>query len=230
MSPTSPQPAHSERGTALMALVAGACVIGAAPVLVRFADAGPIAVGFWRLLFSLPPLAILARRSSGAVGGPSRLAMLAGLAFALDLSFWHHGIANTSVAKATVLANLTPVVVTALSWVAFAQRPTRVFLLATGLSVAGAWTMAAAQGLGSVGPNPLLGDVLSLAAAFWYALYFLAVGAARRTEGATQIMLWSSITGAPLLLGAALLLGERIYPVTPIGWAACAGLGVIHVV
>lgn len=229
-SPTIPPPPDPERGTALMALVAGACVIGAAPVLVRFADAGPIAVAFWRLLLSLPPLALLARRSSGTVGRPSRLAFLAGLAFAFDLSFWHHGIMNTSVAKATVLGNLTPVVVTALSWVFLGQRPTRVFLLATGLSVAGAWMMAAARGLGSVGPNPLLGDALSLAAAFWYSLYFLAVGAARRTEGATQIMFWSATTGAPVLLGGALLLGEQIYPVTPVGWAACVGLGAMHVV
>ena len=218
-SPTIPRPAHTERGTALLALLAGALVIGVAPVLVRFADAGPVTVAFWRLLFSLPLLTVLARRSPGGVGRPSRLAVLAGLAFALDLAFWHNGIANTSVGKATVLGNLTPVVVTAMSWIFLKQRPARLFLLATGLSIGGAWTMAAARGLGSVGPNPLLGDALSLAAAFWYALYFMAISAARRVEGTARIMFWSALTGAPLLLVAGVLLGEQSYP------TSAAGLG-----
>ena len=227
--PRSPKDA-GERGTALLALLAGAFVIGVAPVLVRFADAGPVTIGFWRLFFSLPLLAILAGRSPGGIGRPSRLAVLAGIAFALDLSFWHNGITNTSVGKATVLGNLTPVVVTAMSWIFLKQRPARLFLLATGLSIGGAWTMALARGLGSVGPNPVLGDALSLAAAFWYALYFMAVSAARRVEGTSRVMFWSALTGSPLLLLAGTLLGEQRYPATTAGWAACVGLGVMHVV
>jgi drug/metabolite transporter (DMT)-like permease len=199
---------------------------------VRLADAGPAAVGFWRLAFALPLLAILARRtrqSSGGFGRPSRLALLAGLAFALDLGFWHYGIANTSVGKATVLTNLTPVVVTAVAWIFLRQRPARLFLLAVGLAVAGASIMAVAKGVGPVGPNPRLGDALSLATAVWYALYFLAVSAARRREATTRIMFWSSLTGAPLLLAASVLLGEHVAPATAGGWAACVGLGVVHV-
>lgn len=72
-------------------LLAGAAVIGLAPILVRFAQAGPAAAGFWRLAFSLPMLAALTRRTSD-VGRPSRLTLLAGFAFALDLAF--HGNLN----------------------------------------------------------------------------------------------------------------------------------------
>jgi drug/metabolite transporter (DMT)-like permease len=119
--------------------------------------------------------------------------------------------------------------VTIIGWVFLAQRPAPLFLVAVALAVAGVWTMAAARGSGSVGPNPVLGDVLSLTTAVWYALYFLAVSAARRREPASSIMFWSSLTGAPLLLLAAILLGERLLPATAQGWAACAGLGVVHV-
>ncbi|MDP2227177.1 MAG: DMT family transporter, partial [Moraxellaceae bacterium] len=52
---------------------------------------------------------------------------------------------------------------------------------------------------------------------------------ARRTEAALKIMFWSSQTGSPLLLIAALQLGETILPASAGGWAACAGLGVLHV-
>lgn len=226
---TAPHPQPTKRGKAVLALLAGACVIGLAPILVRLAEAGPAAAGFWRLAFSLPLLATLAWRSAGGLARPFPLALLAGGAFALDLGFWHYGIANTSVGKATVLTNLTPVVVTAVAWIFLEQRPARLFLLAVALSVAGASLMAIAKGVGAVGPNPLLGDAFSLVTAVWYALYFLAVGAARRREAATRIMFWSSLTGAPLLLIAALLLNEQMLPATAAGWAACAGLGVVHV-
>jgi drug/metabolite transporter (DMT)-like permease len=155
--------------------------------------------------------------------------MLAGLAFALDLGFWHYGIANTSVGKATVLTNLTPVVVTAVVWIVLKQRPARLFLVAVVLSVAGAWIMAVARGAGAVGPNPMLGDALSVTTALWYALYFLAISAARRHDAAMRVMFWSSLTGAPLLFLAAGLLGEQIAPMTAAGWAACVGLGIVHV-
>jgi drug/metabolite transporter (DMT)-like permease len=65
--------------------------------------------------------------------------------------------------------------------------------------------------------------------ALWYALYFLAVSQARQTAGASRIMFWSTLAGIPLMLGAALAMGEQILPAGPIGWAACLGLGVMHV-
>ncbi len=218
-----------ERQNAVAVLVFGACVIGLAPILVRLTATGPAAAGFWRLTFSLPLLAILALKTTGAVGTPSRLSWLAGLAFALDLGFWHYGIANTSVGKATVLTNLTPIVVTGIAWVWLGQRPTTLFLVAVVLSVAGAWIMASSRSVGSVGPNPRLGDTLSSITAVWYALYFLAVSAARRHEAASCVMLWLSATAAPLLLAAAVVLGERIIPATAGGWSACIALGVMHV-
>lgn len=220
-------------GRALAVLIFGAAVIGFVPILVRLSDTGSAAAGFWRLLFALPLLALLAQRSGAGQGGglgrlPSRLAMIAGLMFALDLGFWHYGIALTSVANATVLTNLTPVVVTAVAWIFLSQKPRMLFLVAVGLAIGGAGLMAAAKG-GAPGVSPAWGNAAAALTALWYAFYFLAVSAARRTEAATRIMFWSSLTGAPLLLIAAVMLGEPILPASLGGWAACAGLGVLHV-
>jgi drug/metabolite transporter (DMT)-like permease len=219
---------ENERGRALAVLLAGACVIGLAPILVRFAEVGPAAAGFWRLIFALPILATLSWRSGGD-RSPSRLSLAAGAAFALDLAFWHYGIVNTSVGKATVLANLAPVVVTGLAWIFLKQRPTGRFLIAVAFSIAGTWIIAVAKGIGSPGPNPRLGDALSLATSFWYALYFLVVAAARRREPTLHIMIWSALSGALLLLVPAFLLRERMLPSAFSGWAACAALGIVHV-
>jgi len=209
-------------------LAFGACVIGFSPILVRLTQTGPAAAGVWRLVFALPLLGTMTRRAAGRIARPSSLALLAGVMFALDLGFWHYGIKYTSVANATVLPNLTPVVVTAFAWVVFKQRPRPLFLLALAVAIAGAMLMAS-QRAGAPGINPPLGDALSATTALLYALYMLAVTAARERETASAVMFWSSAAGAPLVLAAALALGETIFPRAAWGWAACVALGVMHV-
>jgi drug/metabolite transporter (DMT)-like permease len=226
----------SER-KALAVLVFGACIIGIGPILVRLAETGPAAAGFWRLGLALPWLAVFAalQRPASGVAKPRRdLLVIAGLLFAPDLACWHYGIHFTSVANATVLSNLTPILVTGVAWLMFKERPARVFLLGLTLAVGGAVLMGVAKpgtgGEASGGvANPHLGDVLSAATAIWYGGYFLVVREARKTASATTIMLWSSLIGTPIMLILALLLGERVVPLAAAGWAACIGLGLMHV-
>ena len=217
------------RWRAVAVLVFGACVIGFSPILVRLIQTGPAAAGFWRLACALPLLALMTRRAAGSVSPPSRLALVAGLMFALDLGFWHYGVKYTSVANATVLSNLAPVVVTAFAWIFLKERPRPLFLLALAVAVAGAWTMAS-QRVGAPGVDPPLGDAFSVSTALWYALYMLAIGQARKRESASALMFWSTVVGAPLLMASAALLGERILPLGASGWASCVALGVVHVV
>ena len=217
----------------LAVLVLAAMVLGLAPILVRLTETGPAAAGFWRFVFALPLLTLLtATQGSGdgrGVGTPSHWMLLAGLFFVLDLAFWHYGIVMTSVANATVLCNLTPVVVTLFAWVMWRERPGRGFVVALALALAGAFAMAAGAD-GGQGTDPLLGDLFSLSVAVWYAGYFLAVKAARRTAGALRVTFWATLAGVPLLWLVAWLLGEDILPAGPSGWWACAGLGLMHVV
>jgi len=219
----------SSRAFALVLLLVSACVLGLAPILVRLTETGPAAAGFWRFAFALPLLFVLtARPGGGGVGRPSKWMMLAGLFFVLDLAFWHYGIVMTSVANATVLCNLTPVVVTLFGWIVFRETPARLFILALALAMGGAFAMAAGAN-GQQGTHPLLGDLFSLSVALWYSGYFLAVKAARATAGAMQVTLWATLMGTPLLLIVALALGEDILPATAAGWGACVMLGLVHV-
>ena len=223
-------PNSPSRAVPLLILLAAACVLGLAPILVRLTETGPAAAGFWRFLFAMPLLLLLTARPGGeGIGKPSKWMMLAGLFFALDLSFWHYGIVMTSVANATVLCNLTPVVVTLFGWIVFRDRPQPLFILALVLAMGGAFAMAAAAS-GSQGTNPLLGDLFSLSVSLWYSGYFLAVKAARSSAGAMRVTLWATGVGVPLLGAVSLLLGESMIPASPSGWAACVGLGVMHVV
>lgn len=219
----------SSRLLPLLVVLASASVLGLAPILVRLTETGPAAAGFWRFVFALPLLLFLVGRPGGeGLGRPSKWMLLAGLFFALDLSFWHYGIVMTSVANATVLCNLTPVVVTLIGWLIFKERPARLFILALALAMGGALAMAAGAQPGQ-GTNPPLGDLLSLTVSFWYAGYFLAVKAARNTAGALKVTFWATLAGLPLMGGVALALGEDMIPATAAGWAACVAMGLMHV-
>src|SRR5262245_19129532 len=131
-----------DRTIALAALLLGGVAIGAAPIFVRLAEeeaVGPSAIAFWRLVFAVGPLALWAAvetRTPRAVADPSTdqttarsgriwlLALLGGFFFAADLVTWHAGIVRTTAANATLLANLTPVVVALFAWLIFKERPT----------------------------------------------------------------------------------------------------------
>jgi drug/metabolite transporter (DMT)-like permease len=220
----------SPRASALLVLIASACVLGFAPILVRLADAGPAAAGFWRFAFALPWLLVMTARPGGeGMGRPSRWMALAGVMLVFDLAFWHYSIAFTSVANATTLTNLTPVVVTLVGWWVFRDRPRALFLVALAAAIAGAVTMSLGAD-GGQGSNPPLGDAFAAVTALWYAGYFIAVKAARGRHSAGRVMLWSTAIAAPGLLIAALVLGEQVLPGSWGGWAACAGLGLMHVV
>lgn len=222
-------PPSPSRLIPLLVVLASASILGLAPILVRLTETGPAAAGFWRLLFALPLLFVLVGRPGGeGFGRPSKWMLLAGLFFAFDLSFWHYGIVMTSVANATVLCNLTPVVVTLVGWFFFNERPARLFILALALAMGGAFAMAAGAEPGQ-GTNPILGDIFSLSVALWYSGYFLTVKQARTTAGALRVTFWATVAGIPVMAAAALLLGEDMIPATTSGWAACIGMGVMHV-
>lgn len=228
-------PDARNRALPLIALLAGACAIGFAPIFVRLTETGPAAGGFWRLALALPLLAFFTfspKAREGADPGPrlpSIPLILAGVFFAADLAFWHYGIGMTSVANATVLANLTPIVVTIVGFLVFKERVGPIFLAGMALGLIGAWTMAEGRGAVAPGTNPPLGDLLSAATALWYAAYFLCVRQARARFGTMAVMFWSSLVGAVGLAVIMLALGEDILPASLAGWGACLGLAIVHV-
>lgn len=233
MTTAAPAPHAAPDRKALAVLIAGAVAIGWSPILVRLGDTGPAATGFWRLAFALPWFLLLIARP-GAKGDAlealkTPLIWLCAAFFAADLGFWHYGIHFTSVANATVLSNLTPILVTIVAALLFKERPRPIFLVGMGLAVAGAVGMAVFKaGVGGRPPS-YLGDALSALTAVWYGGYFLVVRQARARFSTGAVMLGSTLPGIPLLLIAAVLLKEPLTPHGMGGWLALAALGFMHV-
>lgn len=226
--------------TGVLALAAAACVIGFAAIFVKLSELGPQAIAFWRLAFAIPVLGVWLlieqRRSRAAIasGKPVmpasprrwRILVLAGVFFTGDLAFWHAGIKITTAANATLLANLTPILVALAAWALFKERITLRFVIAAAVALGGAVLLSAANV--RFAPERLTGDILSALTAFWYAAYLLAVRAARvQGAGTAAVMFWSTLTAAPLSLAIALLAGERLLPETLAGWAPLIALGVV---
>lgn len=213
---------------ALPTLLLGATCIALSPIFVRLSEAGPVATAFWRTALALPALWTLYLAQRPKVPGPApRLLLLAaGLAFAGDLAFWHAAIGLTSVANSTLLANLASIFVTLAAWLFFAQRPNFLFLGGLALALGGvAWLVHGSLRFSAHG---LLGDVLGVVTALFYAAYLLAVKALRdRGCGTLLIMAVTSTVTTLTLLPAALLSGERVLPSTGSGWLDLLGLALV---
>lgn len=230
----SDRPASPALGMFLI-LMLGATCIGFSGIFVRFADVGPAAAGFWRMLFALPVLGAwmaLEDRRAGA-GRVRRGAMwpivLAGLAFGVDVVLYNASLGFTTIANASLLGNLSPVGVILGGWLLFRERPTRRILGALLLALGGAGMLVLPKlaGAAQAAPGALLGDSLAIGAAFSYAAYILAVRRARSRADAGRIGLISSAICAVFCLAAAFALGETVLPQTLAGWLAVAALGLI---
>jgi drug/metabolite transporter (DMT)-like permease len=208
---------------ALSALFAGALCTGAAGILVRLSETGPVATAFWRGCLALPILAVwalLEPRVSGRFRDPGFL--WAGVFFAGDLALWHWALLMTSVAAATLEASLAPLVVTFVVWVYWRERPTTGFLAATAFALAGTALIVSPK-FGHGGPA-FLGDALGLGTAFFYAGYLLSVARLRGAYGTGTVMFNSTLVFTLLLLPLAL--SQKFFPDTARGWAIVAGCAV----
>jgi drug/metabolite transporter (DMT)-like permease len=228
----SPDPGSqgSERGIAVAALLVGAAAIGASALFVKVSETGPIATAFWRVALALPFLwtwSVIGSRGGHVAGfaAERRLIIAAGLFFAGDLAVWHWSILLTSVANATLLANLAPIFVTLAVWLLWGKRPTAMFL--AGLAAALAGVAVLLGGDFRVGGGAVLGDFLGVVTAMFYGAYQLTVTLARSRSATSVIMAWSGLITAVALLPVALASGEQIFPYTAAGWATLAGLALI---
>src|ERR671910_351076 len=108
-------------------VLVAAVAIAFSGILYRVADVSPSTGAFFRCLWALPPLWLLARMEDRLHGPRSararRLAWLAGTFFAADLVLWHHAIEQVGAGLATVLGNTQVVLVGVLTWLLLRERP-----------------------------------------------------------------------------------------------------------
>ena len=222
--------AAHRRGVALAALLCGAAAIGSSALFVKVSETGPVSTGFWRVLLALPLLWAWAayegrRRPHASSRANLRLMLLAGFFFAGDLAVWHWSILLTSVANATLLANCAPIFVTLSAWILYRRRPRPLFLTGLALGIVGMVLLLGGD-FAHAG-RALVGDVLGLVTAVFYAGYQLTVTRLRAAASTASIMAVSGTVTALILLPIAIGSGERFLPVSGHGWMLLIGLALI---
>ena len=215
---------------ALIALVLGAGVLGLSPIFVRLSDVDPTATAFWRMALSLPFFVLWAARRKGGRDQEKlknfkdyRWLIFGGFLFAIDLVFWHWSLQHTLVASATLLANLTPIIVAIGSVLIFRQILKGKFWLGLLLAISGAALLAG----GGMGEGRLFGDILAVIAAFWYGGYLLAVVWLRRYFRTSTVMLWTGVFSAIFLIPISLATETNFIPATLDAWLVVLGLAFI---
>jgi drug/metabolite transporter (DMT)-like permease len=165
----------TERPTFAGAL--GALVIAFSAILVRLAEVSPSTAAFFRCLYALPVLGLLAWVERKRFGQRSRkdrlLALGAGLAFAADLTFWHHSIEAVGAGLATVLGNVQVVLVGLMAWAALGERPDNRALASIPVVFVGVVLISGVIGAGAYGDDPALGVLYGVLTALTYALFIL---------------------------------------------------------
>ncbi len=165
------------RDRPILAGVLGALSIAFSGVLVRLADVEPATAAIFRCVYALPLLgaiALLERRAYGPrPAAQVRLALIAGIFFALDLVIWHHTIGLVGAGLATVLGNTQVVIVAVLAWLVLGERPPGRTLLALPVVLLGVVLISGVVGKGAYGVNPGLGVVTGLATGLAYAGFLL---------------------------------------------------------
>jgi drug/metabolite transporter (DMT)-like permease len=217
------------RTLALLSLFAGAACIGTSALFVKVSEAGPVSTAFWRVFLALPFLWAWAWWDSRNVvvpaANPRMLLFAAGFFFAGDLAVWHWSIVLTSVANATLLANLAPIFVTLAAWLIWRSRPNARFV--TGLATALVGVIMLIGGDFKLHGTEVTGDILGVITAMFYAAYQLTVTRLRGTVNTARIMAVSSVVTAAFLLPMALLSSEQFVPATLAGWWKVFGLAAI---
>jgi len=215
----------------LVILVVGAVAISFAGILVRLSEVGPAATGFYRFFFALPFLWLwMALGKRHHVAGPQeagafRLIALGGLFLGLDLVVWNWAIHLSSVSNATLLGNAAPIWVAMAGWLLFGERFTWSFLAGLALAIVGIGLLLG--GSVSLSVDRAVGDLLGVVAGALWGAYIMTIGRLRGRVPIVTIMFWGSLVSCPVLLVAALLLGEELWPRSGTGWLDLLGLALI---
>jgi drug/metabolite transporter (DMT)-like permease len=213
------QPFRKPASLAIPALVVANIALAIGPWMVRIAKAeghvGPVAAGFWRLTLALPLLLLFARAERVSVPPANKKALItaavvSGLFFGSDLGAWHAGILHTRLTNATLLGNITAILFPLYGFLAARSLPSRKQGIALALATLGAVLLLGRSY--ELSARNLLGDLLCLFAGICYTGYLVAADKARSALPPWTTLAWSVVAGIPLLLVAAVALGEPVWP------------------
>lgn len=215
----------------LSAALVGAILISFSAIFFGLSGVSPITGAFFRVAYAVPFLFVLwlIRRSQDRRPLSRRwLALGAGVALAGDLFTWHTSIDFIGTGLATLIANTSVVFVAIGAWILFAEKPRTTTMLSIPVILFGV-TLVSGLGQGDAfGSNPLVGTILALMAAVFYATYMLGLRHSNQDQAPAAGPLMEASLGAT---GALLVLGlirgdlDLVFSWPAHGWLLALAVG-----
>jgi drug/metabolite transporter (DMT)-like permease len=163
----------------VLVVLSGALAIAFSGILFRVSHVSPSTGAFYRCVWALPPLWLLARWEDSRFGPRPRrarvTAWIAGAFFAADLVLWHNAIDQVGAGLATVLGNTQVVLVGIVTWLIVGERPSRSALLAIPVVAVGVVLISGALEQGAYGSNPSLGALFGVLTGLAYTGFLIAL-------------------------------------------------------
>jgi len=192
--------ADSDRRTMLIAL-AGAVAISFSPVFYVYSDTNPSTGAFFRMLYALPALALLAYLVRKADTRSSRTrwtAFGAGLILAPDMLSYHSSMIFIGIGIATLIGNSQVIIVTLVSWKLFGEKPNPAILLSLPVVIIGLALISGFADPEPYGEDPVKGVVFGMMAAFFYSSFLILFRYSNRELAPSSSVQLDATVGAAL--------------------------------
>ncbi len=218
-----------EQVLAYLALTVGLLAIGFSAIFIRRAEAPGTVASFYRMSIGLLVLSLpfLGRRRDlrSLPWGELRFALLGGLFFAIDLSFWSSGVVMSGATNPTLLANTAPLWVGLGAFFIFRERLPAAFWIGLLLAMAGAALILGLDALRSLTLG--LGTFFGLLAGIFYGGYFLITQRGRKALDALDYFWVSSFSSVLVLAVINFAFGQPLTGYPQATYLNLIGLGVI---
>jgi drug/metabolite transporter (DMT)-like permease len=224
-------PVHVEHQSSALPLAAASVAVliwGVGPLFVKATGLSGITVATYRLWFAIPVMYLILRIGGGKLTWPIvRVAAPAGALFAVDIGLGFSSFNYTSIANATLIGALTPVLVLLVAPRMFGDRIRRIDLVWITLALTGTVLVVFAGGKNG-GANGYLGDLLAALSLLAWTAYFLYVKRSR-VDGVPAFAFMTAViaTGAVALTPYALFAADPVtaFHGTDWLWLFCLILG-----
>ena len=192
--------ADLDRRTMLVAL-AGAVAISFSPVFYIYSDTNPSTGAFFRMLYALPALALLAflvRKADTRSSRTRWTAFGAGLILAPDMLSYHSSMIFIGAGISTLIGNSQVIIVTLASWKLFGEKPNPAILLSLPVVIIGLALISGIADPEPYGEDPVKGVVFGMMAAFFYSSFLILFRYSNRELAPSSSVQLDATAGAAL--------------------------------
>lgn len=192
-------------------------------VMVVRAPMSGLQIAFWRIVLGAVVYTAVVLVTGRRLRWPMLKAVApAGVAISLEIAVFFVAIRNTAVANATIISNLTPIVLLAVAGRSFNERVTTLLIAVTGVSMVGVVLVVFGSTRNSTWEP--WGDALALVATFLFATYLATAKRGRETVPILEFQACLWIVGTVVLLPVAAVDGRGIDVPSLTQWAWLAAL------